>query len=138
MKYPDPPMCCEHIENVHSRERCQRSGCPCERGDYDIRQQAAAKARHPAGKALNGRPVPIGAEAPPDLQFVPPPPDPREGWRFVITYDGSTADIEMNPAVFDESDPEVFEQAMAEVRNVCAQVAVMGVQSEPVGVVDDG
>jgi hypothetical protein len=47
-----------------------------------------------------------------------------EGWRWRLTYgEGGAVDLELNTAVFDESDPDVFDAAMDEIREVCRQLS---------------
>ncbi len=47
--WPDPPACCTHPVNSHSRERCQEPGCSCEPREY-ARRVAAANRPKPSEK----------------------------------------------------------------------------------------
>ncbi len=167
MKYPDHPLCCIHLENSHTRDRCQVSGCSCERGDYELLRQASML-RHPAkgktppvvlaetvARTPQGTPLQVNAptfdqllaeadaqvaagQAPanpePPVVMTPMVTTPREhqdeltsiaeGWRWRLTYgEGGAVDLELNTAVFDESDPDVFDAAMDEIREVCRQLS---------------
>jgi hypothetical protein len=105
MQWPDPPMCCQHGPNTHSRERCQAPGCGCERDGYLAMRQIMlqqAAGRHPS------------AAPPPE-----PPVDHR--WRLTCQLDG-TLELQLNKAIFGETEDADL-AALAEVTSVLGQLA---------------